>query len=730
MKPPGTRPRAVSEGGDMSYTVDVDIGGTFTDFFASDAHGRVMLAKSPTTHYDLSVGFVRGLKELAKALDLPLQKLLNDCDAIHYCTTLGTNALIERTGPKLGLITTAGFEDTIGIGRARSWADGVSGNENKDLARINKPVPLVSRDMIVGLRERVDYQGSVVMPLTREDVLEKLQYLVEKGAMGYVVCLLWSCYNPVHELMVKQIIEDEYPEDYLGSMPVFLSHSISPKMGEYTRFTTTIVNGYIHSVMGEELSRLTWELKDNGYKRPLVLVQNTGGMKKVTRTRAVMTYNAGPVSGLYGSRYLGQLYNMDNIIFTDMGGTSYDIGVVSEGQIRTYDFIPVIDRWRTNIPAIEVKSIGAGGGSVAWVNKLFENRLEVGPQSAGSMPGPACYDQGGIQPTVTDADLVLGYLNPDNYLSGKMRLKKELAEKAIREEVAEPLGIDVVEAAVRIRRIIDAKMGQEVFNEVVLKGYDPREFALLAGGGAGACHALDIAPYLEVRKVIMSPFSPVFGAFGASTIDVMQVFDRTKAMKLFRYMTQKYTDAYEEFNTVVRELKDLALRDLKLEGYREQEIRFVLELEMRYGMQYNYTKIESPHLEIYGEKDVQDICRRFEEIYARVYTPEAAFPQGGINVENFFLKAIVPTRHVEVLNRPMEGATPVAGARKGSRPVYFIDLGRFHETPIYTFEALLSGNIVDGPAIIEAAQTTCVINPGWRFLMDAYGQGILERVSG
>ena len=710
----------------MGYTIDVDIGGTFTDFFATKYGGQVTLAKSPTTHYDLSVGFLRGLREVAEGFGTSLSGLLSDCDAIHYCTTLGTNALIERSGPKLGLITTAGFEDTIAFGRARSWADGGSTKENKDLARIVKPQPLIPRDMIVGLKERIDSMGNVVMPLKREDILEKLQYLVEKGAMGYVVCLLWSCYNPSHELMVKQIIEEEYPEDYLGSMPIILSHVISPKMGEYTRFVTAIVNAYIHNLMAEELNRLTWELRDGGYSRPLILMQNTGGMKKVTRTKAIMTHNAGPVAGLHGARYVGQLYGMQDIIFTDMGGTSFDIGIVSGGQVRTYDFIPVIDRWRTNIPAIEVKSIGAGGGSIAWVNEVLQGRLEVGPKSAGSMPGPACYDQGGTEPTVTDADLILGYLNPDNYLGGKMRLSKGLAEKAIKEKVADPLGVDVVEAAIRIRRIVDARMGQQVFNEVVLKGYDPREFVLFACGGAGPAHAADIAPYLDCSKVVVSPFAPVFGAFGASTVDV--VFDRTRSIKLFQYATQSYTEDYEAFNSVVRDLKDLALRDIKLEGFGEEDVRFVLELEMRYGMQYNFTKIESPHVEVHGVQDVKDICDRFAETYARVYTPEAAFPQGGINVENFYLKAIVPTKHVEIRRNESPGETPPSAAHKGTRPAYFPDAGDYRDTDIYALEELLPGNVIVVPAFIEAKDTTCVVNPGWRFTMDLYRHGILERL--
>ncbi|MCP4720504.1 MAG: hydantoinase/oxoprolinase family protein, partial [Desulfobacteraceae bacterium] len=275
----------------------------------------------------------------------------------------------------------------------------------------------------------------------------------------------------------------------------------------------------------DELNKLGVELRDGGYKKPLVLVHNTGGMKKVSRTRAVLTHNAGPVAGLHGALTIGREYKADDIIFTDMGGTSFDIGVITGGRLKTYDFIPVIDRWRTNIPAIEVKSIGAGGGSIAWVNELMSNSLEVGPQSAGSMPGPACYDQGGTKPTVTDADMVLGYLNPDNYLGGKMLLDPDLSYQAIKKHIADPLGIDTIEAAVRIRQIVDARMGQEVFNEVALKGHDPRGFILFACGGAGATHVCGFAPYLQVDKVVVPTNSPIFGAYGASTVNCQQVWE-------------------------------------------------------------------------------------------------------------------------------------------------------------------------------------------------------------
>lgn len=712
----------------MGFNVNIDIGGTFTDFFAIRDGGDVRIAKTPSTHYDLSVGFMKGMQELARDYGMSASAFLSQTEAVHYCTTVGTNALIERTGPKLGLITTAGFEDTIFIGRARSWADGRGAEANKDLARIQKPVPLISRDMVVGIRERIDCFGKVVCPLRREDVIEKLQVLVDRGAMGFVVCLLWSFANPEHERRVKAIIEEEYPEDYLGSMPVTLSSDVSPKAGEYTRFTTAIVNAYIHGIMGEQLGHLVNELRDGGYKKPLLLVHNTGGMKKASRTRAVLTHNAGPVAGLHGSLTDGARYGQQNVIFTDMGGTSFDIGVITGGRLSTYDFIPVIDRWRTNIPAIEVKSIGAGGGSIAWVNELMGGSLEVGPQSAGSMPGPACYDKGGQDPTVTDADLVLGYLNPDNYLGGKMLLDPDLSAQVIEKKIAKPLGIGVVEAALRIRRIVDARMGQEVFSEVVVKGLDPRRFDLYACGGAGPTHACGFAPYVGVKRVITSPFSPVFGAFGAYTLPVRQVWEKSKAMKIFRWADQAYSADAEGFNAVVRELKDLALRDFRLEGFSEDQVEFRLELEMRYGMQYNLTKVVSPYLTVHGPAEFKDICERFTEQYSATYSPEATFPRGGINIECFYLTASVQNRLHEPEALPFRGPAPPDAARAGSRKAHWSGVGGASETPVFVFEALEPGNTLTGPALIEARDTTYVIQPGWRFTLDPYRNGILEPV--
>ena len=709
----------------MGFHVGIDIGGTFTDFCAIGDDGRITVYKTSTTHYDLSVGFMRGIRELAKRSGFRSKEYLAQVHALRYSTTVGTNALIERSGPKLGLITTAGFEDTIFIGRSRSWADGIPVHEARDIGRIVKPAPLIEPDMVVGVRGRIDCNGRVVAPLSRKDVLEKLQTLVDRGAMGFVVSLLWSFLNPEHERMVKQIIEEEYPEDYLGAMPVTLSCEISPKCGEYTRTMTTVVNAYIHGIMAENLNKLGNELRDGGYKRPLILVHNTGGTKKVSRTKAVFTHNAGPVAGMHGAADLGNLLARRNVVFTDMGGTSFDIGVIVDGELRAHDFLPVVDRWRTNIPAIEVKSIGAGGGSIAWINDLMGNALEVGPRSAGSMPGPACYDKGGREPTVTDADLVLGYLNPDNYLDGEMPLDVELSRAAIDEKIAGPLGIGVLEAAYRMRRLVDARMGQEVFNEVALKGHDPRKFAVFACGGAGPTHACGFVPYIGARMAVVPAMAPVFGAFGASTMDIRQVWDISRSIKLFRWDRQAYLDDLESFNHVVRELKDLAVRDLRLEGFSEDRIEFRLELDMRYGSQHNLTKVVAPRLILQGEDDVRELCELFTKLYSDIYSPEAAFPVGGINIECFYLAALVRQERPEFHEEASAGEQPATASRIGSRSACFDPAVGMVETPVFGWLSLAPGNVISGPALIEAPATTYVIEPGWSYRMDAWRNGVL-----
>lgn len=708
----------------MKFDVGIDIGGTFTDLCAISESGSLITAKSPTTHYDLSVGLIRGLRELGKRAGLSQDDFLGNVEALRYSTTIGTNALIERKGPRLGLITTAGFEDTIFIGRSRSWADGMALHEIRDMATISKPEPLVPPEMVVGLSERMDCHGKVVRPLDPDELREKLQQMVDRGAQGIVVSLMWSFLNRAHEEEVRRIIEEEYPEEFLGSMPVTLASEVSPKAGEYTRTMTALVNAYIHGVMMQELGDLTHNLRKANYRRPLILVHNTGGSKKVSRTRAVLTHNAGPVAGMYGAALIGAQEGHRDIVFADMGGTSFDIGVLAGGVLRAQDFIPVIDRWRTNIPAIEVKSIGAGGGSIAWINEAMGGRLEVGPQSAGSIPGPACYDQGGTLPTVTDADMVLGYINPDNYLGGQMQVDPDAAHDAIKEKIADPLGISVLEAAWRIRRIVDARMGQEMFNEVALKGHNPRKFVVFACGGAGAAHACGFARHIGATTIIVPAMSSVSGAFGASSIEIRQVWEQSRSIRLFNFMEQSYLGDPSGLNALVADLTDRATRDLKLEGFDPDRIEFTLEFDMRYGSQYHLTRVTSPVLNFGGADDFRELCRQFEEQYAQIYSPEAAFPSGGIAIEAVFVTARIrqePRRLASVADDSSYEAQ--AGA---IRKACFDPSMGMTDTPVHDWTKLRPGATVPGPAIIETTDTTYVIEPGWTYRMNNLRNGIIS----
>ncbi len=707
----------------MSAAIDVDIGGTFTDCYVTYG-GRHVWCKTRTTAYDLSVGMNEAIEEAARRLDLGLDKLLEETEIVRYSTTLAMNRLIERRGPKLGLLLTDGFTDTTIIGKGTSWADGIPVKYQRNLARISRPEPIVPKELIVGVKERIDSSGEIVRPLDERHLLTQIQYLVDKGVRGFVVALLWSFLNPVHERRIKEIIEEEYHAAYLGAMPVFLSSEVAPRIYEYPRTMMAVLNAYLHQSMYEELSGISDELRERRYRRPMMMIHNTGGMASVLRTSAVNTYNGGPVAGIMGSAEIGRLYGYGHVVTTDMGGTSFDIGMVAEGSPRFYQFMPVIDRFLVDATIIDTHSIGAGGGSIARVNELIANRVEVGPESAGSMPGPACYNQGGLEPTVTDVDVVLGYLNPDYFHGGAMKLDKERAERAVYERVAKPLGTTLEEAALIVKKIVDGNMGQAIWRETVLKGFDPRDFILFAFGGAGPAHCCGYARAAEMERVVIFPFAPVFCAFGSSSMDVVHLYERSRHLHLLDPVEHGYLSDYGAFNETVEVLRAEALRDFEGEGYSEDQLEFTLELDMKFGGQLNVKRATSPVLRVRSEADVVAIREAFEREYAGAYSPMGLTPEAGIEIYNFVLWARLPSAKPELPRFALEGTDPGA-ARGGSRRAYWQDLG-WVDTPVFRLDLLRPGNELHGPAIVEAEDTTLVVEPEWHFRIGEYFDGILE----
>jgi N-methylhydantoinase A/oxoprolinase/acetone carboxylase beta subunit len=703
-------------------SIDIDVGGTFTDLVL-DFGGKTLIKKVPTTPYDLSVCFSKVIEEGAVALNMKMEELLPGIEMIRYSTTIAMNRLIERKGPRLGLITTEGHEDVVLIGRGAQWIDGTRVAERRNLAIQQKPEPLIPRDMIVGAKERVDSRGNVIRILDEDDLRTKIRYLVNRGARGFVVSLLWGFLNPVNEKRVKAIIRNEYKEFHIGYLPVVLAGQVVGKLGEYERTLAAILDAYLQRSMQIELSAMWDKLRERGYKKPLLMIQSSGGIAEVFRTTASRTFNSGPVSGLMGAHHVAKSLGYHNVIMTDMGGTSFDVGLVVKDSVRSYDFRPIIDRWMVGITMIKTLSIGAGGGSIAWLNKLLQNQLQVGPKSAGSMPGPVCFNRGGKEPTVTDADVVLGYINPEYYFGGRMHLNKNAAVQAIREKIAKPLGIEVERASEVIRKIVNGNMASAIMKEVHLRGYSPEEFVLFVGGGAGATHVEGYKA--DVKKAVIFHFSPVFCAFGSSTMDIMHVYEASKKITLLEPGTQKPSEEFAAFNRTVESLIEQAKRDLVADGLHVQDAAFVLELDMLYGGQFHVKRTLSPRLELRSVADVHAVCTAFEKEFSEAFSPFVVNPEGGVFIESFILKAIVPTKKIELPKMKLEGSDP-SRARKGERPVYWSEVKAFKTTPIYAYESLRPGNVMEGPAVVEGEYTTLVVPAEMMFSVDERGLGILE----
>ena len=718
---------AVSPAGDTDLdaardTIDVDVGGTFTDLVMT-VGGETIYRKVPTTPYDLSVGFMQVVEEAATAFDGDLADRLGAIDTVRYSTTVAMNRLIERSGPRIGLITTQGHEDAILIGKGAQWIDGTRLDERRALPFMDKPEPLVPRELILGVRERVDGRGDVIRTLDEDDVRRKVRVLVDRGARAIVVSLLWSFVNPAHERRIREIVREEYREYHVGYLPVILASQVVSRLGEYGRTMSAILDAYLQRSMQIELSG-TWDkLREAGYRGPFFMIHNTGGCADLFKTTASRTYNGGPIAGLVGARDVARNLGVSNVVTADVGGTSFDIGLVVGDSVRNYEFNPVIDRWMVATTMLQSLSIGAGGGSIARVNRELGTRLEVGPQSAGSYPGPVAYDLGGTEPTVTDADLVLGYLDPENYFGGRMLLNKEAAEQAIEERIAEPLGLSTIEAAALVRRLIDEKMASAIRKEVTLRGYRPSEFVVFAIGGAGPTH---VAGYMgEIPRAVIFPFSPVFCAYGSSIMDVVHLYEQSQKMVLIAPGTRTPAVDFAAFNAVVDELVEQARKEVVAEGLPWEDAVLSLELDMLYGGQINSKRSSTPGLRLDSEEDVWRFYERFEAEFSEAFSPLVVNLDGGVYINTFVLRVTVAGKRLELAVQPLSGADPSA-ARTGTRRAYWPEIGEWAETAVYGLDGLVPGNEITGPGIVESEYTTAVIPPGRRLSIEEHGLGIIE----
>jgi N-methylhydantoinase A len=695
----------------------VDVGGTFTDCFV-EWDGRHIESKALTTHHNLALGFLEAVDRAANELGLESDRLLGSVDSVRYGTTLGTNALIERRGPRLGVIVTMGFECGMRLSRGRGYGDGLARHLQVDLASASRPTPLVEQSLIVGVLERVDARGEILLPVDADDIRAKVRRLVDHGAQGFVVALVNSVVNPVHEELIEEIIRDEYPSNLLGSFPVILSHRISQRKSEYARMMAAVICGFLHEQMFYSLGNLEEALRERNYKRPVLLIHNTGGMASLESTHALQTIHSGPVAGLGAAQRLAQEYSLPVVVATDMGGTSFDVGIVQAEGTWLYDFNPIIDRWLVSTPMVYLRTLGAGGGSIARYDRLWRT-VQVGPESAGSEPGPACYGRGGTEPTVSDADLVLGYLSPDFYAGGTLALDQSLAELVLEENIISQMGGSVIDAALLIKQKVDRTMADAVFMEVATRGYDPRKVALISYGGAGPVHCCGFARALGVDRVMIPPFSAVFSAFGAANLSQLHIHERSAYLTVYNPLTRAVTLDINQVNGMCDELEVMGKDDLVRQGLPADAIQHQVEFEMRYGNQLVQLSVPSPVHRLREIDDVLGMINAFRVNYSARFGEKAAAPEAGVKL--VAVRVVSWVSGTQVTLGSGNGAISSTPRPHGERKCYFLDYRDGISTPIYRWETVGAGATLAGPAIVEAPHTTYVVEPGWRFHRDASG---------
>ncbi len=692
--------------------ISVDIGGTFTDcFFVWDE--QYVEAKALTTHHNLALGFNEALDLACKRAGLDRGTVLHEVDSVRYATTLGTNALIERKGPKVAAIVTHGFEDTIPLSRGRGYGEGLDYTMQQNLPAAERPEPLVPRHLIRSVKERINSAGKIVARLDAEDVRAVVRELVDAGAEAIVVSLVNATENPEHELAIQEIILDEFPPHELGAIPVLLGHQVSGRKGEYVRATSTIVDGFLHEIMFHALAQLSNNLRDFGYDKPMLVIHNSGGMAQMNSTDALQTIHSGPIAGVGAAEHLSTETGLGHVISTDMGGTSFDIGLVPEGGVKHYDFLPTIDRWLVSVPMVHLDTLGAGGGSIASYDRIH-HAIKIGPESAGSNPGPACYDRGGLRPTVTDADLLLGYLDPDNYANGYIKLNPKRSWFAIEETLCDPLDLDVLDIARSIKDGVDEQMAIGIGKELRVRGYLPEDFTMLAYGGNGPLHACGIARHAGIRRVLAPPFSSVFSACGAGNMKQLHFHERGVHVTMYNATTRALYDGYDEFNAIVEGLEARGREDLVRQGFAAEDVRFRLELDMRYGNQLLTQAVAMDGINrMNGVGDVLTMIKTFGDVYSHRFGAASAAPEAGIRCNTVRVAAYIDGDLVdfEDLTSGGDRSVPEPVSR---RKVSFIGIDGTVDTPVYDESALTSDRVIPGPAIVTTENTTYLVEPGWR----------------
>lgn len=685
----------------MGISIGIDTGGTFVDIAAMDEQCNVSIAKTPTTPWNYIEGIIKGLEIAAQNLHISLQELLRNTTKFIYGTTVATNDVLEGKGrERAGLIVTKGFRDTLYIrrGMRRSAFD----------TQDPFPEPIIRRFNTREINERMDSSGNVLVQLDEDEVRLVVRELVKgkgqwtKKIEAIAICLLHSYVNPIHERRVEEIIREEFPHLFITP-----SIDVAPEIREYERMSTISYNASVGKIFTNHLVELEKVLRGKGLNMEPQIILSSGGTSGIAEAslKPVYCLFSGPAGGVIAAQHLSVLTGFPNIISVDMGGTSFDVGLIVNGEIIT-TMLSEIASYPVLGERIDIHSIGAGGGSIAWVDE--GGILKVGPNSAGANPGPACYDKGGTEPTVTDANIVLGYIDPDYFLGGAIKLNSQRAVQTIKERIADKAGLSLVKAASGINKIVNNNMVNAMRVLSVERGYDPRDFIIMAFGGAGALHASAVSKELGAKGVMVPFLASVFSAFGMLVTDLRHSYSRTYR-SLFSNLN------LHKANELMLEMKQKAESVLEKEGVTGGRMRFEASMDLSYEGQIHELNVPISDFTITKvvlEEATASLAKKYEALYGfREKLP--------VQLVTLRLNGIGETSKPS-LKKYTQVKKDASPALKRYRKAYFEEKGDFVNTPIYDFSLLKPGNEIEGPAIIEYPTTTLLVPPEQRAYLDEW----------
>ncbi len=692
----------------MIFKIGIDVGGTFTDFLLMDNEGNSNIFKVLSSPEDPSIAVMTGLNQMADKIGISLASFFDKIEIIVHGTTVTTNAVLTGNVAKTGLFTTKGFRDALQMRR------GIREElyNNKYLP----PEPIVPRHLRLPVIERVDYAGNIVTEINENDIINGIQLFMDQDIEAVAVCFMHSYANDSHERKAKEIIRKYMPRAYLS-----VSSSVLPQIRFYDRVSTTVLNAAVGPILKKYLSKLTTRLSENGFSGIFLIMQSNGGVTTpdIVTGLAASTLLSGPAAApMAGMAYAG-LHGQKSFITVDMGGTSFDAALIKDAKpIVTMD--GKVDRMALALPMMDIKTIGAGGGSIAWIDE--GGLLRMGPKSSGARPGPVCYGLGGKEPCCSDADLILGYLDPDFFAAGKIKLNKAVAEKAIQNLVAEPLNMSLIEAAYGMYHIMNVNMASAIREISVQRGFDPRDFLLVCGGGAGPIHAAMISLELDISKILIPKESSILCAAGMLLSDLKHDFVRS-----FHTQFPLNDNKKQYFSSLITDLKSAGDTILSNEHISEEKRKFQFSLDLRYVGQYHEVCVPVEIDDIMAMK-FEKMAKGFHAEHNRLYGYDLKDEKTIMELVNIRITALGITDKPGFRKEIFAGAD-VSQALKGQRPVFIPSKMAFAPINIYDGDKMNHGNHVMGPAIIEQKNTTIFVPSMFEIECDQYGSFMMTKIN-